>query len=830
LAPAAGADESLALYRVLSPSAANPRRRGFSRPDPTPFVGRGEELGTLLRRWRRVCEGEGQMASIIGEPGIGKSRLIEEFRVRIGGEPNLWIEGAGAPLFATTPFYAVGQMLEQALDWRLEPTPEGRLRRLEDLVRRAEISDVTPTVSALAELVNLPLPAGYPALAAPADQKRARVFAALARWVFSAAANEPMILVLEDLHWVDPSTLEFVETLAEQCTGAPLLLIATARPEFRPPWASRAHHAQVVLGRLSDADTRDLVGAMATEARLAPDTAQLVIERADGVPLFAEELTRLMRDRGREGAKEIPATLQDSLVARLDRLGGAKKAAQLGAVLGREFSYELIRAVSTMPERELKSALAALAGAELIQARGVAPSASYRFKHALSRDAAYDALLKRQRRKLHERVAQTITEQFPALAEAQPEVLARHWAAAGDERRTVDAWAASARAASARHAYKEAAEDYRLALEMLGSTLQCDERDRRELELLGLLIGVLQIIHGYSAAEVDAASLRARELGAKIGPQVSLRSLFDEWAARSSGGEYRTAIELAEQLLPLARDQGGGRSLAAAYMALLSTRNHAGDLIGAEAAFEAGRPYFSEMEEDRAPGFIAQTFGNAAINAWILGEAEEARHRIEPVRKVIGVAGSPYGLAFSEYMTSMLALMLGELEEASALSAQSIRRSSEHGFPQFAATSSIVSGCASVRLGDSAGLSLMLRGIAAMQSTGNRSGMTVYLTWLAQASALSGDLAAALQAAEDALTINSEEGYFRPESLRLRGELNLRLGNEPAALADLRAAVDLAKSMRAEQFRRSAAASLERALLLAAQRAVPRATSTPRRS
>ncbi len=391
-------------------------------------------------------------------------------------------------------------------------------------------------------------------------------------------------------------------------------------------------------------------------------------------------------------------------------------------------------------------------------------------------------------------------------------MLARHWAAVGDARRTVDAWAAGARAATARHAYKEAAEDYRLALEMLASTPQSDERDRRELALLGLFTGALQIVHGYSAAEVDAANRRARELGDKIGLRTSLRSLFDEWAARSSGGEYRVAIELAEQLLPLARAQAAPRSLAAAYMALLSTRNHAGDLIGAEAAFEAGRPYFSETAEGQTPGAIAQTFGNAAINAWIMGDAAEARRRIAPVRKLIGVGGSPYGLAFSEYMTSMLALMLGDLEEARALSAQAIRRSADEGFPQFAAIASVVSGCASASLGDpAAGLSLMQSGIAAMDATGNRSGRTVYLTWLAQARALSGDLAAALQAADDALTINPEELYFRPESLRLRGDLHLRLGNRLAALADLRAAVELARTMRAEQFLRSAAANLERA-------------------
>src|SRR5262249_12675839 len=276
-----------------------------------------------------------------------------------------------------------------------------------------------------------------------------------------AARVQPLLMVMEDLHWIDPSTLELAQKLVEQAATTPLMLVYTARPEFRSPWPMRAHHGQITLNRLSEGDTREMVARVVAQTALARDLIDTVVKRTDGVPLFAEELTRLILEGdGRSVAHEIPATLLDSLTARLDLLGPAKEVAQIAAVIGREFSFELLQAVGSMGGAELQSALNKLVDAELIYARGIAPEATYQFKHALIQDAAYEALLKSRRRELHHRVAQTIGERFAAVAEAQPEVLARHWTEAGQAEPAIAAGEKGGEAAGARRAFKEAEEAY----------------------------------------------------------------------------------------------------------------------------------------------------------------------------------------------------------------------------------------------------------------------------------------------------------------------------------------------------------------------------------
>src|SRR5215469_352468 len=393
-----GLKHPLQLYRVIQPTAARRRARGIASALQAPFVGRDDEIRLLLTRWERAREGEGQLALVVGEPGIGKSRLVEEFRVRIKDEPHLWIECAGEQFSANTPFHAVIQILDQGLGWRGDESKEERVGQLERSLELAglKLGEAAPLI---AEMLNLPIPEKYPPLMFAPDQKRRRLLANLAAWVLNVARLQPVVIVLEDLHWVDPSTLELMQTLVEQAATAPLLLLYTARPEFRAPWPMRAHHLQITLNRLSERHTREMIAGVAARTALAKEVIDAVVKRTDGVPLFAEELTRLMLEGdGHRLAREIPVTLHDSLMARLDRLGRAKEVAQVGAVLGRAFSYELLRAVSSMPQAGLQAALTKLTDAELIYARGIAPEAQYQFKHALIQDAAYNALLKRKRR------------------------------------------------------------------------------------------------------------------------------------------------------------------------------------------------------------------------------------------------------------------------------------------------------------------------------------------------------------------------------------------------------------------------------------------------
>jgi class 3 adenylate cyclase len=346
-----GVREPVTLYRVVQPSVV--RRRGHHSVARalTHLVGREDEMRLVLSRWERAREGEGQLALVVGEPGIGKSRLVEEFRARIRNDTHLWIECAGEQFFENTPFHAVTQILDQGLGWRGDESKEERASQLERSLELAGMK-LGEAVPLIAEMLNLPIPEKYPPVMFAPDQKRKRLLANLATWVLNVARLQPVVIAMEDLQWVDPSTLELTQTLVEQAATAPLMLLYTARPEFHAPWPMRAHHAQITLNRLNDRQTREMVAGVAAHAAMASEMIDTVVKRTDGVPLFAEELTRLILERGgRSVAREIPATLYDSLTARLDRLGPAREVAQVAAVLGREFPTSCSRSFRRRPRR-----------------------------------------------------------------------------------------------------------------------------------------------------------------------------------------------------------------------------------------------------------------------------------------------------------------------------------------------------------------------------------------------------------------------------------------------------------------------------------------------
>ena len=351
------------------------------------------------------------------------------------------------------------------------------------------------------------------------DQQRRRLLATLVEWVLGSAHTQPLVIVIEDLHWVDPSTLELIQLLVEQGATARLLLLYTSRPEFRAPWPSRAHHSQINLNRLSAANVRAMVAQVAAAKTLSDDTVAIVVERTGGIPLFVEELTRAVLEGGdgKFTAHEIPATLHDSLTARLDGLGPAKDVAQVGAVIGREFSFELLQAVQPLTEVDLQTALAKLTDAELLYVRGIAPDATYQFKHALILDAAYEAVLKSRRKELHLTIARTIDEKFPAINQAHPEVLARHWAEAGETESAIAAWMRSGEAAESRNAFQEALRSYQQSLAMINALPASSDRDARELSLLQCAVRMLWIIRGPSAEETRHTIERAAALAEKSG-------------------------------------------------------------------------------------------------------------------------------------------------------------------------------------------------------------------------------------------------------------------------------------------------------------------------
>jgi class 3 adenylate cyclase/tetratricopeptide (TPR) repeat protein len=811
----AGIERPVQLYRAVRPSGVRRSWRHGAGHRPTPFVGREAELNLLRSSWSNVCKGAGQFVFVTGEPGIGKSRLVEEFHSRIKDEKHLWIDSAGERFFESTPFHVVTDMLERSFGWRGDESKQERVAQMERALQLVgvKLEEVIPLI---AGVFDLPVPQKYPPLIFSADQRRARLLTALVGCVFGATRLQPLVIAIEDLHWVDPSTIELMQLLVEQAATVPLMLIGTSRPEFIAPWPMQAHHAKITLNRFNDHQTREMVAGVATRARLLSHVVDVVVKRSDGVPLFAEELARLLLEgEGRSETREIPATLHDSLRARLDRLGRAKEIAQFASVVGREFSYELLRAVSPMSDEELRSGLAGLADAQLIYVRGLPPQANYRFKHALIQDAAYEALLKSRRRELHAGVARTITQRFVALAEAQPEVIALHWTQAGEAEPAVAAWKNAANVAYARRAFKEAETAYRQALAMLTTLSESPERDAKELDLCSGLNRVLQLTQGYAAPETVEAAARARFLAEKSG---SLSQLVREeakiWRAVITAGDYAGAIALADRILDLSHSDGDHPArLVFALNAQMQTRFYTGDLQAVEEHYERLSPLIDTVGEKQAPGNNIVAIGIASLTAWVLGRSDRARQRMVRAVGFARKSKNPYDLAMAlHFLANLHASAERDPDRTEKTAAQLLTLSEKNGFSYAASLALGPLGWARSQKGAGRESAASMRQALADQvASGARVSICLTLNRLAEVEALTAP-SKALKTIEEALTANPQERIYRPQSLTIRGTLKHRLGEGASAEADFREAMSLAQAMGAKAFELRAATALARLL------------------
>jgi predicted ATPase len=407
---------------------------------------------------------------IIGEPGIGKSRLIEEFHARLRDTPHTWAEWSCSQLLQNTPLHPVTEWGRQRFGG-VDIPAERRLADLENTLTLIKL-DPAENVPLLAPLLDMPLPKERVVTLAPEELRR-RQFAALTGWTIASARVQPVVLVFEDLHWADPTTLDVLRGLTERGALAPLFIVATARPEFRPPWSMRSHHGSISLAPLDRSQVRDMVAELSARHALPRDVMEEVATRTGGVPLFVEEVTRLLLERGEQGGiHTIPPTLQQSLTARLDRLGPAHEVAQVGAVIGRDFSYSLLRAVAEMADAPLQTALERLAEADILLVQGVSPESRYRFKHALIQGAAYEILLKSRRQALHRRVAEILRDRFADTAAAEPEALAHHFTQAGLTEAAIEWWGKAGDQALRRSTFQEAISHLGKAIEMADKAAQ----------------------------------------------------------------------------------------------------------------------------------------------------------------------------------------------------------------------------------------------------------------------------------------------------------------------------------------------------------------------
>jgi class 3 adenylate cyclase/tetratricopeptide (TPR) repeat protein len=810
-----GITGAASLYQIIRPSgmrgrlAAAAAVRGM-----TSFVGREEELRLLIKRWEYVCEGEGHVVTIVGEAGIGKSRLLQRFREEIAATPFTWLECTTASFFQNTPFYAVADMMHQSFRWDSKYSVEQRFTTLEASLIAAGI-DPKEAVPYIAPLLDLPLGDRYPIPSIPPDQQRKKLLATLVAWVFAAAKAQPLVIATEDLHWADPSTLELTQLLVEQGARARLMLLYTSRPEFRIQWPLRAHHTQITLNRLSAKNVRMMVREVAAQHALSDQAMATVIDRTGGVPLFVEELTRAVLEHSdsRLTGGKIPVTLQDSLMARLDRLGSAKEVIQIGAVIGAEFPYELLHIVHPIGEAELQRALMNLADAELLYVRGIPPEATYQFRHALIQDAAYEALLKSRRKELHRLVAHTITSKLAAFGEANPEVLARHWGEAGETELAIADWSRAGKAAQARNAFREAQECHMQALRLVHQLPQSSTRDLLELELRQSVVRLLWMISGYSAPETIDATEQAAALAEKSGqlPQLVTWVILRCTTALVSG-DLGTLGSLLDQAHKLAIREGSAKSLGNVHELQIVSHFIRGSLADSEKHFSAGAGFFENPDFKQLPGAAIAAYGWASWNAWILGRPNLAHARMSQMMAVVNPE-SHYDIAFSGVFAATLNCYLSDYDRALMIAENTLETSEKYKFPYLAAVARCILGRVRAELGQAPeGILLLRQGIRDLPQLGSTLRMSNFMGWMAASQALGGEMVGAVESIEKALQMNAEEIVFRPELLNLRGHLRSNQGDKEEARADFHEAIALAQSIGAKSWELRAKMSLARLL------------------
>jgi tetratricopeptide (TPR) repeat protein len=569
----------------------------------------------------------------------------------------------------------------------------------------------------------------------------------------------------------------------------------------------------LTLNRLGRRDVRQMIGTGVSTA--VADLVETLVERSDGVPLFAEELARLMKDEiGRIGRSEIPATLHDLLMARLDRLGAARRIAQVGAVIGREFSYPLLAAVAGASTSDLDAALAQLADAELLYVRGFPPDATYMFKHALIRDAAYGSLLKGRRRALHIAIATALAERFPDTAEALPELLAHHYTQAGEPETAWRAWQRAGEHAVARSALVEAADHFATAVELLGTLPDAPERGQQRLMLQVLLGQALAATKGYGADEVTEAFARAREFARQIGGTPELLSvLFGLWTSIGGKGEFGVARDLADELLIVAERAGMRAEMVWGHLAHGVNHFSLGDVARARDHLAQVIVLYRENARPPGPsdpGVMALSY--ATVNSWVLGLVDEAREHSRSSLELAEHLGNPFAVAWAELFTALLYVLLREprsaLEHADPLIALSI----EHQFPLFLGLATIVRGAALSEDGRrEEGIAELRKGLDLYLATGQRVSHRLYLSWLAEACVAARADADATAVVEEGLGMRTEERLFEPELHRLRAELLARQGAETARVeASFREALELARSQTARSLELRVATSYAR--------------------
>jgi len=824
-----GFAEPVQAWRVLGASRAVSRFEAFHGQQLTVLVGREHEIGLLAERWERAKENEGQVVLLSGEPGIGKSRIVRALRERLDGEPHTPLSHYCSPHHTNSALYPVIALLERAAGFTRDDPPETRLDKLEALLARGTeaLAEAVPLVAAL---LGIETGERYPAAALSPQRQKQRTLEVLVDQVEGLAALQPVLAVYEDVHWVDPTTLEALDLLIERVQRRPVLVLITFRPEFNPPWTGHAHVTQLSLSRLTRRHGQALVAAVTGGKVLPDEVLDQILAKTDGVPLFVEELTKtviesgMLTDAGDQyvlagplAPLAIPATLQDSLMARLDRLAPVREVAQIGAVIGREFAHELLSAVSPLPEDQLNHALDQLVQAELIFRRGAAPEAAYTFKHALVQDAAYQSLLKSRRQQLHAGIAQVLEQQFPDTA---PEILAYHLTEAKQYEEAVPNWLAAGQAATARSVYTEAAANLRRGLDAVARIADPTRKIREEIRLQNAL-GFALIARG-PVPDVAKAYERARALCSEVKmPRELFAARFGLWFFNHMRLDLEGTAKFSNELLAMVEGESDSDLVLEAHHAAWTTGWPRGELEKSLDHAAAGIRLYSPEAHHRLanvyaghdPGVCAR-FSHGVVS-WLLGVPDRAAERVEEALALAHELQHPLTLAVTLAFSSLVHQFRRESKRVSELSRQVLAHSTEQNFPVFVQHGLILEGWALAAEGQlQQGIRQTREGLASLRAMGADVRRSYYLGLLAQVCLWASQHDAGLEALSEAsdLVETNGERWWHAELHRLRGELLLaRNGNDQAqACSCFERALDISRQQEAKSLELRAAASLAR--------------------
>jgi class 3 adenylate cyclase/predicted ATPase len=825
-------------WRALRPASVEGRFEAMHGSGLTDLVGRQEELDLLLRRWSRAKSGEGQMVLLSGEAGIGKSRLTAALLERVATEPHTRLRYFCSPQHTDSAFYPITSQMERAAGLTHDDTAQAKLDKLDTLL--AESLAPREDVALLAEMLSLPNDGRYPTLELAPNQRRQRTLEALITQIEALARRNPLLMIFEDAHWADPTSLEVFDRSVDRIRALGVLLIVTYRPEFQPPWVGQPHVATLTLNRLGQREIAAMIDHVTGNKLLLASVRQDIVERTDGIPLFIEEMTKAVLEASdQDGAERavasipapslaIPASLHASLMARLDRLGPAKEVAQIGAVIGREFSHALLAAVARKEEGALQAALDGLIGAGLLFRQGVPPHATYLFKHGLVQDTAYSTLLRERRRGLHARIAEVLETHFPEIAASQPELVARHYTEATLIEKSAAFWSKAGRQSLARSALIEAIAQLNRALDQIATLTTTPARRQEQIELQVAVIAPLLWVKGHSSPEAKVATEKARvliEQAEALGeppenPLLLYSVLFGIWVANAAAINGDALLTLAAQFLALAEKQGATAPLVIGHSMMGFSLYMTGSFVQSRRHYDHGIALYDPVTHRP----LVRLFGNdmlvgslsiRSLALWSLGYPEaslsDANFSLGEARD-IGDAGT---LLFSLFFGAITHFLCGSYATTETLANELYTLADEQGAILWKSIGQQYRGWVLAVTGRaSEAAQLLVPSLAAFHSTGSTGMRPSGLSWLGKSYADLDQPDDALRSINEAKDVIERTGdrWAEADVHRIAGEIALRSPQPDAATAEahFERALSVARQQQAKSWELRAAMSMAR--------------------